>query len=436
MTQARAATVWSARGPVLLGMITLALLVGGVGTWAVMTSIAGAVIAPGQIEVDQNRQIVQHPDGGVVLDVLVTEGARVSAGDVLLRLDGTLMKSELAIVENQFYELLARRGRLEAERDATPGVTFLAEAAERARGDAQVAAMLAGQLALFEARRSTLEQQIEQLGKRRAQFTSQIAGIDAQLAAIGRQLDLVAQELASQQSLLDKGLAQASRVLALQREEARLGGQVGELTASRARVESQITEAELQMLQLQTSRQEEAIGELRDLGVRELELAERRRRLLEQIDRLEMRAPVSGVVYGLKVTTPRAVVRAAEPVMYLVPQDRPLIIAARVAPSDIDQVKVGQPVVLVFSAFSSRTTPELFGQVTQVSADAFSDNQSGISYYRAEITLNDNEQAKLEGQQLIPGMPVEAFLQTSMRTPLDFLVKPFTDYFNRAFRGS
>lgn len=436
MTRSTARTPWSARGPVLLGLLALAVLVGGIGTWAVMTNIAGAVIAPGQVEVDQNRQIVQHPDGGVVMDILVSEGAQVAAGDVLLRLDGTLMQSELSIVENQFYELLARRGRLEAERDDARTIAFLDEVRERARVDPQIAAMLAGQVSLFEARRATLEQQIEQLGKRRSQFTSQIEGIDAQLAAIGRQLDLVAQELVSQQSLLDRGLAQASRVLALQREEARLGGRVGELTASRARVESQITEAELQILQLRTTRREEAIGELRDLGVRELELAERRRRLLEQINRLEMRAPVSGVVYGLKVTTQRAVVRPAEPVMYLVPQDRPLVIAARVSPSDIDEVAVGQRVVLVFSAFSTRTTPELFGQVTQVSADAFTDDNSGSAYYRTEITLNEDEIDKLEGQPLIPGMPVEAFLQTSLRTPLDFLVKPFADYFNRAFRGS
>lgn len=435
MTRDKAKSPWSARGPVLLGLVMLAALVGGVGTWAVLTTIAGAVIAPGQIEVDQNRQVVQHPDGGVVMEILASEGETVAAGDVLLRLDGTLMRSELAIVENQFFEMLARRGRLEAERDGAERIVFLQEAQTRAETDPQVAAMLSGQSALFAARRETLSQQIEQLSKRRTQFGNQIDGINAQLDAIGRQLDLVAEELVSQQSLLDRGLAQASRVLALRREEARLGGQIGELTASRARAESQITEAELQILQLRTTRREEAIAELRDLGVRELELAERRRRLLEQIDRLEIRAPVSGVVYGLRVTTPRAVVRPAEPVLYLVPQDRPLVIAARISPADIDDVAVGQRVVLVFSAFSTRTTPELFGQVTQVSADAFTDENSGVAYYRAEIMIGENEMAKLDGQQLIPGMPVEAFLQTSMRTPLAFLVQPFTDYFNRAFRG-
>jgi HlyD family secretion protein len=425
---------WSARGPVILGLLTLLVLVGGVGSWAVFTSIAGAVIAPGQIEVDQNRQVVQHPDGGVVQDILVTEGQSVAAGEVLLRLDGTLMASELTIVENQFHEILARRGRLEAERDDADSITFPDEVVSAAAANPLVAAMLDGQMRLFDARRETLAQQIEQLQKKRGQIRNQIDGIDAQSAALVRQLDLVAEELVSQRSLLDRGLAQASRVLALEREEARLRGQVGQLSASRAEAESQITEADLEVLQLRSTRREEAITQLRDLGFRELELAERRRALSEQVSRLEVRAPVSGVVYGLAVTTQRAVLRAADPVMYLVPQDRPLVITARIRPSDIDDVLVGQPVVLVFSAFSTRTTPQLMGHVTQVSADAFTDERTG-PYYRAEITLDENEIDRLEGLTLIPGMPVEAFLQTSLRSPLAFLVRPFADYFNRAFRG-
>lgn len=435
MSGATASNGWSARGPVLIGLVSLALLVGGFGTWAVMTSIAGAVIAPGQIEVDQNRQVVQHPDGGVVEAILVQEGATVAAGDVVMRLDGTLMRSELTIVENQFFEILARRGRLEAERDDADSIVFSEEAVAVAAEGSDVAAMLEGQVRLFEARRDTLDRQIEQLGKRRDQTVNQIEGIDAQSAALQRQLDLIGEELVSQQSLLDRGLAQAARVLGLQREEARLQGQVGELAASRARAESQITEAEIQILQLRSTRREEAIAQLRDLGFRELELAERRRALREQVARLEVRAPVSGIVYGLQVTTPRAVVRAAEPVMFLIPQDRPLVIAARVNPADIDEVRVGQEVVLVFSAFSSRTTPELFGTVTQVSADAFNDERTG-TYYRAEITLSADEMDKLGDLVLIPGMPVETFMQTNSRSPLTYLVKPMADYFNRAFRES
>jgi HlyD family secretion protein len=425
---------WSSRGPLTVGFLALAVLVGGFGSWSVLASISGAVIAPGHIEVEQNRQIVQHPDGGVVEAILVTEGATVAAGDPLLRLDGTLLRSEVSIVESQFFEVLARRGRLEAERDDAPSVTFPDELVAAAAERPEVAALMEGQERLFFARLETMAQQIEQLGKRSGQAAAQIEGIDAQLAALRTQLRLIEEELTAQQSLLDRGLAQASRVLALQREQARLEGQVGELTATRAQIGERITEIDIEILRLKSRRQEEALAQLRDLGFRELELAERRRSLFERIERLEIRAPVSGTVHALQVTTPRAVLRPAEPVMYLIPQDRPLVIAVRVHPADIDQVHVGQTVVLMFSAFNRRDRPDIFGRVTMVSADAFTDERTQVSYYRAEIVLAEGEQAKLEGMTLIPGMPVEAFIETEARTPILYLVRPLAIYFNRAFR--
>jgi len=221
---------WSARGPLFLGFLTLLLLVGGFGTWSMMTTLSGAIVAPGQIEVEQNRQIVQHLDGGVVESIEVEEGDAVQAGDLLIRLDGTLLRSELAIVENQLYEILARRARLEAERDDRPTVTYSEELLTAAKSRPEVAELTDGQTKLFEARRETLAQQIDQLGKRRAQIASQIEGIDAQSVALDAQIGLIAEELATQQDLLDKGLAQVARVLALQREDARLQGQVGELS--------------------------------------------------------------------------------------------------------------------------------------------------------------------------------------------------------------
>lgn len=425
---------WSARGPLFLGFLTLLLLVGGFGTWSVMTTLSGAIVAPGQIEVEQNRQIVQHLDGGVVESIEVEEGDAVEAGDLLIRLDGTLLRSELAIVENQLYEILARRARLEAERDDRPTVTYSEELLTAAKSRPEVAELTDGQTKLFEARRETLAQQIDQLGKRRAQIASQIEGIDAQSVALDAQIALIAEELATQQDLLDKGLAQVARVLALQREDARLQGQVGELKASRAQADGRITELEIQILGLSSTRREEAITELRDIGYRELELAERRRSLTERVMRLDIRAPVSGIVLGLQVTTPRSVIRAAEPVLYLIPQDRPLVIATQIPTIHIDQVHVGQEVRLVFSAFSTRTTPELKGRVAVVSADVLRDEASKAAFYRAEIVLEPGEIDKLEGLTLVPGMPVEAFIRTQDRTPMAYLIKPFTDYFNRAFR--
>jgi HlyD family secretion protein len=429
-------TNWSVRRPLITGFVTLFLLIGCFGAWSVMTTITGAIVASGRIEVEQNRQIVQHPDGGVVDSIHVVEGQAVKAGDLLLRLDGAAVKSELAIVEGQFFEIIARRGRLEAERDEKDSITFMPELLDVAKTRADVAELLDGQRRLFVARRDSMAQEADQLSKRNGQIVSQITGVDAQSKALVLQLDLINQELASQQELLDKGLAQASRVLSLQREAARLDGQVGELAATRAQSEGRMTELDIEVLKLGATRREEANTQLRDIGYRELELAERRRALIERVARLDIVAPVSGIVLGLQVTTPRAVLRAADTVLHLVPQDRPLVIAAQVQPIHIDQISIGQPVKLVFSAFPSRTTPELFGHITVISADSLTDQRTQMPYYRAEIVPDAGEMEKLKGLTLLPGMPVEAFIRTGERTPLAYLIKPFTDYFARAFRES
>lgn len=424
-----------ARAPLWLGGLTLAALIGGFGLWSVATTISGAIVASGRIEVEQNRQIVQHPDGGVVSEILVVEGSPVKAGDILLRLDGTLLRSELSIVESQLFEAQARRTRLEAERDGLDTMIIPDPLQRIATASPEAAEQLEGQRRLFEARAETLSGTVDQLDKRQAQTRSQITGLDAQSAALNRQLALIAQELADQQSLLDKGLAQATRVLALQREEARLAGQVAELSASRAQAEGHITEIELQTLGLTAQRREDANTELRDIGTSELQLIQRQRVLAEQVARLDIRAPTSGTVLGLQVTTPRAVLRPADPVAYIIPQDRPLIITVQIAPINIDEVQVGQTVKLMFPAFSTRSTPELDGQVALVSADALTDQATNTTYYRAEISLPTSEVERL-GHQLLPGMPVEAFIQTRARTPLAYLLKPFTDYFVQAFRES
>lgn len=428
---------WSATKPVVIGLLGLLVLVGGFGTWAMMSQIAGAVVASGRIEVERNRQIVQHENGGVVAEIRVVEGDTVVAGDILLQLDGQQIGSQLAIVEGQLYELMARRGRFEAERDEAEEITYDEELIATGASDPEIAELMEGQQNLFVARRASVAREIEQLGKRRNQIGAQINGVTAQEDALAEQLRLIEQELANQQSLLDKGLAQASTVLNLQREKARLTGQIGELAASRAQSEERITEIEIEILKLGTAGREEAITRLRDLRYRELELVEQRRALLNEIERLSIRAPVSGIIYGLQVQTPRSVVRAAEPLMFLVPQDRPLVIAARVLPIHIDQIVVGQQVNLRMSALDQRTTPELVGQVMQISADAIEDDATGQSYFRAEIALNPGEMEKLPGGTiLLPGMPVEAFIRTGERSPMAYLVKPVADYFARAFRES
>lgn len=424
------------RGPIWLGIVAVAVLLAGFGGWSMFSRIAGAVVASGHVEVEDRRQIVQHPDGGVVSDIRVREGDSVKAGDILMVLDGTMLRSEHAIVEGQLFEILARRGRLEAERDQAAEIVFDAELRDRAAADPMVAGLVDGQRKLFLARRETLAREDDQLARRAAQAGSQIEGIAAQIAATDEQSRLIGEELTDMRSLREKGLAQEGRVLALEREAARLAGVAGELTAAKAETEGRVTEIGIERDKLFTRRREEAETELRDLGYRALELAERRRALAEQMSRLEIRAPTAGVVLSLQVSTPRAVLRAAEPALFIVPQDRPLLIAAQVLPINIDEIAPGQPVTLRFTSLPSRTTPELYGRVLRVSPDALTDERTGMTFYRAEIGLNDGEVARLDGRALIPGMPVEAYLRTGERSPLAYLLKPFTDYLNRAFRES
>jgi HlyD family secretion protein len=429
---------FSMRLPMIVGLVAFLIFVGGFGSWAVFSQISGAVIASGQIEVDLNRQVVQHPDGGVVDEIFVEEADRVEAGDLMLRLDGTLLTSQRAAIEAELFELLASKARLVAEQNGADEITgFDPELVALAPTRPDVADLIAGQISLFEARGESIASEISQLAQQSDQIERQVEGLEAQRSALGRQIALIARELADQQSLLDRGLAQIGRVLALEREAARLDGQQGQLTAQIAQSRGRQSEIEVLILRLQSQRREEAITQLRDVMVREGQLREERAQLDERLNRLDIRAPVSGLVYDLTVFARRAVVRPADPLLYIVPQDRPLLIAARVAPIDIDEITLGQDVLLRFPALPSRLTPEMYGTVVRISADAFVDDATRMAYYRAEVVLKEGEAAKFPpGTSLIPGMPVEAFIRTDDRTPLTFLVKPMQDYFARAFRES
>lgn len=434
MSGAQPGPTFPARGFLIFGVIILTLLLGGFGQWAVRAEIAGAVIASGEVKVDQNRQIVQHTDGGEVERVLVEEGDRVEAGDVLLRFDPKITRSELSIVENQLFEMMARRGRLEAERDGKDTIFYGAELTALRKDRPEVAELMQGQRRLFEARRQSLMDEAEQLRRRKAQSGEQVTGIEAQRTALSEQIGLLEQELSSKQSLLDRDLVKNSDVLRLRREASRLRGENGELAAKRGEAKGRMTEIDMRILNLQTKRREEAIARLRDTNYRQLELAERRNSLKAKLSRLDLRAPTGGVVYDLQVFGPGSVVKPADPVMYIVPQDRPLVISARVSPINVDEVYPGQNVDLRFPAFDQRHMPDLIGHVAQVSADSFKDERSGQSYFRAEIILDEGELAKLDDQAIVPGMPVQAFIRTGDRTPMAYLIEPLSRYFTKAFR--
>ena len=425
---------WGARSFIRFGLICVILLGGGLGGWAATAKLQGAVISPGHLRVESQRQVVQHPDGGVVGEIFVREGDFVEAGAVLIRLDGTTLQSELAVLESQLFELMARRGRLNAEQADSDTITFDPELLAVAEFNPEVKTLIDGQVALFTARNKTMQREIEVLRERQIQIREQITGSEGEAEALAEQSALIEKELADQRTLLQKGLAQASRVLALEREAARLKGERGQIIAQAAQLKGQISEIEIELLRMQATRREDAISKLRDLGFRELELKERRIALNEQLARLDVRAPLAGVVLDMSVHALKSVVRAAEPILYIVPSDSELVVDAQVDTTHIDSVHSGQEAVLRFSAFNVRTTPELFGIVSKVSPDAFFEEKTGRSYYKAEVLLREGELAKLQGQQLIAGMPVEVYIQTGERTPINYLLKPITDYFNRALR--
>jgi HlyD family type I secretion membrane fusion protein len=420
--------------PLGLGFAALALLIGVLGVWSVKARIAGAVIASGMIQLENNRQVVQHPQGGVVGEILVKNGDTVVAGQVLLRLDDTNLRSELTIVEGQLFEIHARKARLEAERDGSTTMTVPKALADVLRQHPEVQSMIDGHRRLFDARRESMQRETDQILEQIAQGHNQIEGTSAQLAALQTQQDLIGKELTDAQALLAKGLTQAARVSSLQREQARLMGEIGNLVATIAQLRGQIAALGIQQIKLATTRREEANTTLSDLQYREIELAERRLALRETLSRMAIRSPVAGVIYGSQVFALQAVISPAAPIMYIIPQDQPLVVSARIQAINIDQVYVGQAASLRFTAFEQRTTPEIAGRVARISADVFSDDATGLSFYQVELLPDAGALDKLGGQKLLPGMPVEAFIRTAERSPLSYLAKPLTDYFVKAFR--
>lgn len=425
---------WRGTGPLAAGILALITLVGGLGVWGVTARIAGAVVASGMVQVESNRQVVQHPDGGVVGAVLVKESDTVKKHDILIQLNGRQLRSELAIVNGQLYEISARKSRLVAERDADRTLRFDADLLVLASNNSEIASVVSGEQSLFEVRREALQQETQLLQEQNNQIDERIAGIDAQLAALRVQSELVGAELDNQTRLLADQLTQSSRVNELKREEASLLGQVGQLEAQKAELRGQAVSNEISLLQLTTLRREEAVTTLRDLQFREVELAERKLDMEATMSRLDIRAPVSGVVYNLQVFAEQSVVRAAEPLLYIVPQDQALVVSSRVQPIQVNNVYVGQEAALRFPAFDQNKIPELRGQVTRISADAVQDEATGVSYYSVEIVPFEQELIKLGTEQLLPGMPVEVFIQTGQRSPLAYLTEPVLGFFSGAFR--
>jgi HlyD family secretion protein len=417
-----------------LGLATVLLLTLGVGVWGAWASLAGAVVAQGQVEIEARAQIVQHGDGGVVKTILVRDGDLVSAGDPLLVLDDRDLASQAKIIADQLTELRARASRLAAERVGREAVAFSVEIETRANSNATIAGIIEGQESLFAARLVTLGEATRSYEEQKLQVRNEIVGQKSQISALKEEIALLANELANAEILFGKGLMQETRVTALKREKANLNGQKGELEASVARNLGRIAQIDVEIVSLTAKRREEAVTELRDVEPMIARLDEELSALELKLARLTLTAPSEGLVHDLRVHSLGAIIRSADPVLFIIPQEEALTITAKIDAYHIDEVFAGRPVILRFSAFNARTTPEINAEVAQVSADVTTDERTGIQYYTTEIRIAKDELARLGDQPLLPGMPVEVFIQTGERSPLSYFAKPFSDYFERAFK--
>ena len=424
----------SLRRHLFVGLAAVLVVGGIVFGWATLTEISGAVIAPGKLVVDSNVKKVQHPTGGVVGDLRVKDGDHVKKGDIVARLDETQARTNLAIVTKALDELAAHQARDEAERDGADKVTFPAELLSR-RDDPDVAQVVGSEQKLFEIRRAARAGQKAQLVEQVDQLRQQIQGNVEQEQAKAKEIDWIQQELAGVRGLWKQNLVPFSRVTTLERDGARLEGERGALIASIAQARGRIAETQLKIIQIDEDLRTDVGKDLAEIRGKKSELVEKRVAAEDLLKRIDLIAPQDGKVFQRSVHTVGGVIQAGEVVMLVVPDSDALIIEAKVQPTDVDQIHLGQKAVVRFSAFNRRTTPELNGEVIEIGADVTQDDKKNESYYSVRIQVPDSELARMEGLRPVAGMPVEAFIETSPRTVMSYLVKPMLEQVDRTFRG-
>jgi HlyD family secretion protein len=423
----------SIRRHTLLGLSSALFLVGGLGGWAVVRELSGAVVAPGSVVVDSHVKKVQHPTGGVVGEIRARDGDRVQAGEVVIRLDETVARANLAMVAKSLDELAARQSRLEAERDGLAQITIPVSLRSRVN-EPDLASIVQGENHLFETRREARAGQKAQLKERVAQLQEQIDGTNLQASAKADEIQLIRDELTGVEQLWRKNLVPITRVTALRREETRLRGERGQLISSIAQARGRISETALQIIQIDQDLRSEVSKELREVQAKIAELVERKIAAEDQLKRIDIRAPQDGFVHQSMVHTVGGVINAGEPLMLIVPESDDLSIEVKISPQDIDQLQPGLDTVLRLSAFSQRTTPELKGKISLIAADLVTDQRSGVQYYPVRVAFAEGERERLGGLKLVPGMPVEGLIQTGYRTVFSYLTKPIADNMMKAFR--
>ncbi|WP_169054404.1 HlyD family type I secretion periplasmic adaptor subunit [Nitratireductor sp. XY-223] len=422
-------------GPwIAAGLIIIVAVFGAGGAWATFAKISGAVIASGTIGVESKVKTVQHLDGGLVSQIYVRDGDEVGAGAPLLRIDETALEASLNIVNNSLTELIARKARLEAEQYGAQTISFPDEL-HGSQNPLFVSRIIESKTGLFQSRRATRTGQKKVMREKIRQLEKQIRGLEAQIDSNVRQADILSANIERKEPAAESGIVSRDTMDQLYGRQADLAGEFGQLQNTIARVRSQINETELQVLQIDVDFREQVQSELREVNNRIAELREQRSALEEQLVRTLVVAPVSGRIHDLSVHTVGGVVSPAAPILQIIPDKDRLIVEARVRTTDIDLVYVGQGATVNLSAFDARTTPILNAHVVHMSAAQLVDRATNAPYYSVSLEIPDTELAKLDADLvLIPGMPVEAFISTGERTPLDYLLKPFSTSIMKAFR--
>lgn len=410
---------------VIVSALFAATLVFGVGGWAAQAKLSGAVITQGQVAVSQQVKLIQHRDGGIVSQIAVKNGDHVRKGDILVRLDETQTRVELSIVRGQLQQFLAMRARLTAERDGEAAVSF--------DGLDLPEVLKASERKLFEANRKMLANQEEQMRLQIEQLEEQVRGLKAQIASNDKEKAIVEKEIAKLEALARNGLVPVSQQRDQQRQLARIDGSKGEFAARIAESLGQIGEMRIKLMSIDQNNRKEAQGQIVSIEAKIAELGEREIAASDRLSRMDVRAPVAGLVYDLQVHTIGGIIASGAPVMSIVPEDDDMTVEIRIPPADIDRIAPGQKSRMRFVAFNQRTTPELDGEIGVVAAATTVDRATGQPYYLATVSITEPME-KLGARKLMPGMPVEVFVQTEERTAISYITKPFVDQMMRAFR--
>lgn len=424
----------NARIPVVVGMVVFILFFGCLVGWAAFAPLDSAVLSNGVIKVQGNRQTLQHLDGGIIKEILVHDGDRVKEGQVLIRLDDTMARANVDLLQGQYDAYKSLEGRLSSERDEHETIAFDPELARRRTSELQLDQLMRAQENVFEARRRSMSGQIAVLNQRIAQLNEQIVGYQAQAKSNEQQLIFTREELSGTEKLNASGYAPYTKVLALKRQAAYLDGQRGEQVANIARARQQIGEAELQILQLRRDRLSEVSDQLRDAQSKLFDIEPRLRTARDTLERTNLVAPRAGYVVASTVFTVGGVIGRGERILDIVPVETPMIVEGQIQPTEVDDVKPGMRAEIHLTAFKQRVTPMIHGEILTVSADRFQDQRTGQSYYTVTLDVDEKELAETKNIYLAPGMPADIVIPLRPRTALDYILSPLTQTFDHAFR--